>query len=116
MRVVNGPSTCSGTVQIFHDGNWATVCDAGWDVTEAQVACRELRCPGNVLAKQNSYFGLPVPQSWMASVSCTGRENSLTECTSGFVDDLCDPANYAGVICESKYFLLHLYNCIFSDT
>lgn len=31
-----------GTLEICFGGNWGTVCDDGWDNTDASVACRDL--------------------------------------------------------------------------
>ena len=31
-----------GIVEIFHDGQWGTVCDANWTAADARVACRQL--------------------------------------------------------------------------
>lgn len=110
IKVVNGSNQCSGTVLILHNGRWGSVCDDGWDVSDAQVVCRELGCPRGE-AKVQAYFGLLAQQSWMAGVGCTGSERSLIECSSKLGSDLCGPQNYAGVICEGKALYISVYFC-----
>ena len=42
MRLVNGTADYEGRVEICLGGGWGTVCDDGWDNTDAEVVCREL--------------------------------------------------------------------------
>ena len=39
-----------GTVEIFYNGSWDTVCDDYWGFTEAEVACHMLGFAGAVRA------------------------------------------------------------------
>ncbi|XP_051543867.1 scavenger receptor cysteine-rich type 1 protein M130-like [Myxocyprinus asiaticus] len=101
IKVVNGPSRCSGTVQILHDGQWGTVCHDNWDKTDASVVCRELGCSSHVEAKLNAYFGPGEGQTWMNKVQCTGKESSLTSCMfGGWGHYPCGHERDAGITCE----------------
>lgn len=42
--VINGtvPGENEGTIQIFYNGTWGTICDDYWGYSEAVVACRML--------------------------------------------------------------------------
>ncbi|XP_061876059.1 scavenger receptor cysteine-rich type 1 protein M130-like [Colius striatus] len=44
LRLVGGGSRCTGRVEIFQHGTWGRVLSEQWDVAEARVACRQLRC------------------------------------------------------------------------
>ena len=51
IRLVDGIIENEGRIEICTDGVWGTVCDEGWDETDAHVACTQLGHPdkGNML-------------------------------------------------------------------
>ncbi|XP_005748017.1 deleted in malignant brain tumors 1 protein-like isoform X2 [Pundamilia nyererei] len=105
VRLVNrGSDSCSGRVEIFHSGQWGTVCDDFWGLEDAQVVCRQLGC-GRVLSMPtNTQFGAGTGPIWMHDVACTGREANLPECHhSGYGSHDCSHKEDAGVICEVSH-------------
>ena len=50
--VINGNiiSENKGTVEIFYNGTWGTVCEDNWGFTEAEVACHMLEFGGALRA------------------------------------------------------------------
>ncbi|CAJ1063817.1 deleted in malignant brain tumors 1 protein-like [Xyrichtys novacula] len=103
IRLVNGNSSCSGRVEIFHGAVWGTVCDDSWGLQDAQVVCRQLGCGRALSAPQFAAFGEGSGPIWMDEVSCSGRESQLRECRHrGFGNHDCRHSEDAGVVCEAS--------------
>ncbi|XP_051546838.1 deleted in malignant brain tumors 1 protein-like isoform X2 [Myxocyprinus asiaticus] len=101
VRLVNGYSRCSGRVEVFHRGQWGTVCHYNWDLTDAAVVCREMDCGEALRAVGYAYFGPGSGLIWMGNVSCSGPESTLKTCVSrGWGVHSCDHRFDAGVICS----------------
>ena len=94
--------TSKGRVEVFYKGVWGTVCDDGWDLTDANVVCRQLGFEGAVAANTSAAFGAGQGKIWMDEVRCTGVERSLTECGSnGWGINNCNHDEDAGVMCST---------------
>ena len=103
VRLVNGNSSCAGRVEIFHSGQWGTVCDDSWGVVDAQVVCRQLGCGRVLSAPSSAAFGPGSGPIWMDDVRCTGSESKLTQCShQGFGSHNCGHHEDASVVCEGK--------------
>ncbi|XP_016299479.1 deleted in malignant brain tumors 1 protein-like [Sinocyclocheilus anshuiensis] len=112
IRLVNGISTCSGRVEVFRDGQWGTVFDDGWDLTDAAVVCREMGCGDAIEAIGGAYFGQGAGQIFMGSVNCLGNETILSACESRR-KGMYDHSKDAGVICDPSLRLINGHNSCF---
>nr|XP_005906199.1 PREDICTED: soluble scavenger receptor cysteine-rich domain-containing protein SSC5D [Bos mutus] len=81
LRLVAGPSRCSGRLEVWHAGRWGTVCDDGWDLRDTAVVCRELGCGGPRQSDPTAgRFGWGAGPIWLDDVRCTGTEAALADC------------------------------------
>ncbi|XP_023378506.1 soluble scavenger receptor cysteine-rich domain-containing protein SSC5D isoform X2 [Pteropus vampyrus] len=100
LRLVLGPHGCAGRLEVWHSGRWGTVCDDGWDLRDAAVACRELGCGGALAAPGGARFGPGLGPVWMDDVGCGGGEQALRDCPrSPWGRSNCDHSEDAGLVC-----------------
>ena len=89
----------SGRVEIYHDGQWGTVCDDSWDDVDATVVCNSLGFPAG-MAVSMAAFGEGEDPIWMDNVDCQGYESTLSECEhAGWGNHNCIHMEDAGVEC-----------------
>ena len=101
VRLVNGGGLLNqGRVEIYHDGQWGTVCDDFWDMNDARVVCRQLGFPGALNFTLHGAFGHGSGPIWLDNVRCDPFEERLDRCSSlGWGVHNCDHHEDAGVIC-----------------
>ncbi|KAJ8040673.1 Deleted in malignant brain tumors 1 protein [Holothuria leucospilota] len=103
VRLVGGASSNEGRVEIYHDGQWGTVCDDSWDDNDASVVCRQLGLGDAGTAVCCAAFGEGVHPIWLDDVSCTGSESNVTSCANkGWRNDTCTHGEDAGVRCGTE--------------
>ena len=116
VRLVGGSSYNEGRVEVYYNGEWGTVCDDGWDDTDAGVVCRQLGFGSSGTAIGSAGFGRGSGTIWLDSVTCTGSESVLVSCghLGVGVTRRCRHSEDAGVRCygtQGKYITsLKIYN------
>ena len=81
VRLVGGSSYNEGRVEVYYNSQWGTVCDDGWDDTDAGVVCRQLGFGSSGTAIGSAYFGQGSGSIWLDSVTCTGNESTIVSCS-----------------------------------
>ena len=101
VRLVNGGIATCGRVEVFHDGEWGTVCDDRWSSANGNIVCKQLGYEGTEKIFYTAHFGRGKGPIWMDSVECSGRQNSLAGCNhNGWGVHDCSHAEDAGVCCK----------------
>ncbi|NXI68520.1 C163A protein, partial [Anseranas semipalmata] len=110
IRLVNGTKRCAGRVELYHDGIWGTICDDNWDLSDANVVCKQLGCGYAIKAFVSAHYGEGSGQIWLDDVNCTGAESDLWACPSRtWGQHNCQHKEDAGVLC-SEFLDLRLVN------
>ena len=98
VRLRGGDRDTSGTVEVFVNGWWGTVCDDGWGMSQASVVCRQLGFRGASVARTDAYYGRGHGEILMDDVECKGWEGNLQACSHDTSHN-CDHSEDAGVDC-----------------
>ena len=100
-----------GRVEAFYNGTWGIVCDDGWDLTDANVVCRELGFKRAVKTYKSLASELSGGKMLFDKVRCAGNESSLIECPHNLRDKgACNHRQTASVICSTGRTFLSIYN------
>ncbi|KAJ8031793.1 Deleted in malignant brain tumors 1 protein [Holothuria leucospilota] len=101
IRLVGGATASEGRVEVFHDGEWGTICGDLWDNDDATVICRQLGFGDSGSGLVSTTFGQGVGKIWLDEVDCSGSESKISDCRSrGWGVHDCSHDDDAGVICE----------------
>ncbi|KAG2434006.1 hypothetical protein HYH02_012466 [Chlamydomonas schloesseri] len=98
VRLVGGRSPTSGRVEVLYKGQWGTVCDNYFGVTEASVVCRQLGL---------GQYGIPYTDGrgsgdiLLDKVICSPNAARLEDCaSSGWYNHDCSHRKDVGVTCS----------------
>ncbi|KAF1524465.1 Deleted in malignant brain tumors 1 protein, partial [Eudyptes sclateri] len=104
LRLSDGRNSCEGRVEVYNGSSWGTVCDDWWDLSDAQVVCRQLGCGQPTAAPGSARFGLGSGPIFLDNMQCHGDEPSLQMCRhNGWGVHNCRHVEDASVICAGAW-------------
>ena len=119
---MGGSSYNEGRVEVNYNGEWGTVCDDGWDDTDASVVCGQLGFGSSGTAIESAGFGQGSGPIFLDNVSCRGSEIIIASCGHLGINITrsCSHAEDAGVRCSGPlgdytynitYVYIRMYIC-----
>ncbi|XP_022096153.1 scavenger receptor cysteine-rich domain superfamily protein-like isoform X2 [Acanthaster planci] len=103
VRLADGVYPMEGRVEVYLDGAWATVCGDRWDMTDAEVVCRQLGFNHATAALIRAHFGPGSGPIVLDEVDCVGDEEELMDCQAKkWYQHDCQHRQDAGVRCDSR--------------
>jgi hypothetical protein len=114
MRLVDKgvPWSYKGRLELYHDGQWGSVCADDFTINAAKVVCSQLGLLGGKVLQLSStplhLQTLPVDGSaiapiWMDNVRCMGHEKYIWQCPfGGWGNHDCDHRMDVGVECTAQ--------------
>ena len=101
VRLVGGSSSASGRVEIYHQGQWGTICDDEWNLDEGYAVCIQLGFYGVTRVMGEGEFGPGDENSpIIEAVDCDGTQTTLEDCQIiGWGTTTCHHRQDAGVEC-----------------
>ena len=111
IRIMDSGTPLTGRVEVYHNGQWGTICHDGWGINDAKVVCRQLGFPQATQAFRSASHGQGSGLIWMNDVACSGGESFLHECShSGWGISDCTHSQDASVQCSYGSSLVRLVN------
>ncbi|XP_072013340.1 scavenger receptor cysteine-rich domain-containing protein DMBT1-like [Amphiura filiformis] len=102
IRLVGGPSTYEGRLEVFHSGSWGTVCDDYFTLPDAHVACRQLGFGPATRVVTDDIYGAGTGSIWLDDIDCSGTEPTLPSCThGGWGVNNCGHTEDVGIVCST---------------
>ncbi|XP_064860604.1 deleted in malignant brain tumors 1 protein-like [Oncorhynchus nerka] len=106
VRLVNGTTSCSGTMEVFYIREWSRLC-FGWlgMMRKTKVLCRELNC-GNVVGESRGRLVEDGRRGVSLSRRCSGDESAIRQCDNIAGPGGCHGGYYHHVICSESVRLV----------
>uniref|UniRef100_A0A671QAV9 SRCR domain-containing protein n=1 Tax=Sinocyclocheilus anshuiensis TaxID=1608454 RepID=A0A671QAV9_9TELE len=109
LRLSGGEGRCTGRLEVYHNAVWGSVCDDQWDISDAQVVCRQLGCGAALRADGNSTISAGEGVVWLNRVECRGNEIHLWDCPLSLNNHTdCSHKEHAGLTCAEVHLPLRL--------
>ena len=101
VRLVGGNSRNEGRVEVYHDGQWGTVCDDSWHEIDADAICKQLGFESAQQIFYNAKYGQGAGPILVDQINCPAGVQSILDCKhEGWGNHDCQHSEDAGVICN----------------
>jgi len=98
---LNGQSGSEGLLEVYHNGQWGSVCDDGFDRTNADVVCSQLGLGSSVWTGTAIYANQGTGPIWLDEVSCQGTEAKIQDCPNdGWGVQNCGHYEDVSIVCS----------------
>ena len=116
MNTVN--TQFGGRLEVYYNGRWGTVCDDGWDITDAAVACRQMGFTGVSVSITTQFGSGSSSQSiWLDNLGCFGSESRLIDCNhNGIGWHDCGHSEDVGIVCINGETCCFLCKAVVGNT
>ena len=85
-------------MEVYHDGEWGTVCDDLWGWLNSNVVCHYFGYHNATYS--TTWFGAGSGDIFLDDVVCIGNESSLVDCSHiGWGNHNCGHFEDIGVVC-----------------
>ncbi|XP_033113960.1 CD5 antigen-like [Anneissia japonica] len=103
VRLVGGLTVKEGRAEVFHRGEWGTICMKGMVLSDATALCRSAGFDTRT-AKFNLSLDLPAGTGriWIDNLRCDGSESHINECTVSWGSMNCSHADDIYMYCYSE--------------
>ncbi|XP_042186326.1 lysyl oxidase homolog 3B-like isoform X6 [Oncorhynchus tshawytscha] len=92
-----------GRIEVFYKGEWGTICDDDFSLSNANVLCRQLGFISATGWTHSAKYGKGLGKIWLDNVQCNGGEKSIELCKSrGWGNSDCTHDEDAGVVCKDE--------------
>ncbi|XP_030620921.1 lysyl oxidase homolog 3A [Chanos chanos] len=92
-----------GRIEVFYNGEWGTICDDDFTLSNAHVLCRHLGFVEATGWSHSAKYGAGTGKIWLDNVMCGGSESSIEKCVSrGWGNSDCTHDEDAGVVCKDE--------------
>ncbi|KAM9842661.1 lysyl oxidase homolog 3B isoform 4-T4 [Aulostomus maculatus] len=92
-----------GRIELFYKGEWGTICDDDFSISNANVLCRHLGFVSATGWTHSAKYGKGQGKIWLDNVMCNGGEKSIEFCKSrGWGNSDCTHEEDAGVVCKDE--------------
>ena len=104
VKLVGTDTDFRGTVAVYYNGQWGSICDDSWNYRDADVVCRMLGYERSYRIFYRAYYGQAPGPILIDQIRCPNNAKDLMDCThNGWGVHDCEKREDAGVDCLRKF-------------